>query len=132
MNDQTFNAWNKLKQRIQVRSGAVKLFPRAGEVWFCTIGQNLGFEQNGIGKDFSRPMLVIKKFNNQMFWAAPLSTKQKSFDFYHNFTDHKGEKVSVITAQMRLVSIKRFERFLYLMAQKEFKSIIKELVSFLT
>jgi len=52
-------------------------FPKSGEVWMCTLGQNLGREQNGGPRDFSRPVLVIKKFNNEIFWVVPLSTKTK-------------------------------------------------------
>ncbi len=48
-----------------------------------------------------------------MFWAIPLSTKQKNLDFYFNFTDPNGQKVSAILAQMKLVSIKRLNRKLY-------------------
>lgn len=75
--------------------------------------KNIGNEQNGSGENFSRPVLIIKKFNNRMFWCVPLSTKQKRFDFYFNFTDPNGLKVSVILAQLKLTSIKRLKRKLY-------------------
>ena len=58
-------------------------------------------------------MLVVKKFNNHMFWCVPLSTKQKRFDFYFNFTDPNKQKVSAILAQLKLVSVKRLKRKLY-------------------
>lgn len=48
-----------------------------------------------------------------MFWAISLSTKQKPFDFYFNFTDPDNKKVSVILAQMKLMSVKRLKRKLY-------------------
>lgn len=48
-----------------------------------------------------------------MFWCVPLSTKQKRFDFYFNFTDPNGLKVSVILAQLELMSVKRLQRKLY-------------------
>ena len=43
------------------------LFPQLGEIWMCALGKNIGREQNGGGESFSRPMLVIKKFNNEIF-----------------------------------------------------------------
>ena len=58
----------------------------------CSLGKNLGYEQNGSGNNFSRPVLVLKKFNNRMFWCIPLSTKQNKFDFYYNFIDPNVEK----------------------------------------
>ena len=96
------------------------------------LGKNIGFEQNGGGGDnFSRPILIVKKFNNQMFWCVPLSTKQKSFDFYFNYTDPQEQRVSVILAQMKLLSIKRLRRKLYQLDENTLVEIKIKLKSFL-
>ena len=108
-----FDKWNEIKKSIEENAREEPRFPQAGEVWMCALGRNIGFEQNGSGDHFSRPVLIIKKFNNQMFWSVPLSTKQKEFDFYFNFTDPDDRKVSAILAQMKLVSVKRLKRRLY-------------------
>ena len=78
-----------------------------------SLGKNIGYEQNGSGSNFSRPMLIVKKFNNHMFWCIPLSTKQKLLDFYFNFTDQDGRNISAILAQLKLTSVKRLKRKLY-------------------
>ncbi|PIR41937.1 MAG: hypothetical protein COV30_00955 [Candidatus Yanofskybacteria bacterium CG10_big_fil_rev_8_21_14_0_10_37_15] len=106
-------------------------FPKEGEVWMSSLGKNIGFEQNGSGGNFSRPILVVKKFNNHMFWCASLSTKQKKFDFYYNFTDPNGEKVSVILAQLKLVSVKRLKRKLYDISNNDLVKVKDELRGFL-
>jgi mRNA interferase MazF len=112
-----FDLWNGLKKKIEFEITNIKDepdgFPKEGEVWMCSLGRNLGYEQNGVNKNFSRPVVIIKKFNNHMFWAVPLSTKQKDFDFYFNFTDPFEQKVSAIIAQMKLVSVKRLKRKMY-------------------
>jgi len=66
-----------------------------------------------------------------MFWAVPLSTKQKSFDFYYNFIDFRGARVSVILAQLKLVSVKRMERKLYEIGAIHFLQIKTRLQKFL-
>ncbi len=48
-----------------------------------------------------------------MFWCIPLTSHQKNLDFYQNFTDPYGRKVALILAQLRLLSPKRFLRYLY-------------------
>jgi mRNA interferase MazF len=96
-----------------------------------SLGKNVGFEQNGNGARFSRPLLVIKKINNHMFWCVPLSTKQKSFDFYYNFTDPNEQKVSAILAQLRLISIKRLKRKLYEIPSFSFMEIREKLRMFI-
>lgn len=108
-----YDRWNEIKKALQSSGNIPNYFPREGEVWMSSIGKNVGYEQNGSGDNFSRPLLVVKKFNNHMFWCVPLSTKQKKFDFYFNFTDPNGEKVSAILAQMKLVSVKRLIRKIY-------------------
>lgn len=129
--DKNFDIWNNTKKGLENSSILPKYFPKKGEVWIIVLGQNLGFEQNGVGKDFLRPMMVIKKFNNHMFWCVPLSTKQKHFDFYFNFTDPESQPVSVILAQLRLVSIKRFQRKVYETPWEVFDAIKQGLRKFL-
>jgi hypothetical protein len=67
-----------------------------------------------------------------MFWIVPLSTKQKKFDFYFNYTDQHDEKVSAILAQLKLLSIKRLKRNMYSLEGsilKEIKNKLKNLMS---
>ncbi len=128
--EKDFDRWNQVKKRIALGDHP-NLFPKDGWVWMCAVGKNIGFEQNGAGKIFERPVLVVKKFNNKMFWVAPLSTKQKTYDFYYNFTDPNDRKGSVILAQMRLVSMKRFIRDMYKMNEADFNGILTQLTAFL-
>jgi len=124
-----FDSWNNLKKTINEVEIPQVNFPIPQEVWMCIVGKNIGFEQNGSGSNFSRPVLVIKKFNNKMYWVISLSTKQKSVDFYYNFTDPQENHVSVIIAQMKLVSIKRMKRKIYKMNDTDFlcvKNILKK------
>jgi mRNA interferase MazF len=126
-----FDAWNELKKVIQLVDSEPNFFPQEGEVWMSALGKNIGYEQNGSGDNFARPVLVVKKFNNHMFWCIPLSTKQKRFDFYFNYTDPNGQKVSAILAQLKLVSVKRLKRKLYDIAPDIFVRMKEKLRGFL-
>lgn len=126
-----FDQWNKRKKRLDAQGDVDALFPKEGWVWMCSIGVNVGYEQDGTGQVFERPVLVVKKFNNKMFWIVPLSSKQKQFDFYYNFADPNGRKGSAILAQLRLVSAKRFIRDMYQMSDADFSAIAARLVDFL-
>lgn len=98
----------------------------------CVVGKNIGYEQDGSGLSFSRPVIVVKKFNNKMFWVVPLSTKQKELDFYMNFIDLSGQPVSAILAQLRLMSSKRFKRNMYELPRVEFEEIRTRLSAYLS
>ena len=126
-----FNSWNELKKQIDATDSTPDNFPKEREVWMSNVGLNIGYEQNGSEDNFSRPVLIIKKFNNHMFWVVPLSTKQKDLDFYFNYTDLNNQKVSVILAQMKLVSVKRLKRDIYVIPDELFKQIKQKLKSFL-
>ncbi|MFH0803976.1 MAG: type II toxin-antitoxin system PemK/MazF family toxin [Candidatus Zambryskibacteria bacterium] len=126
-----YDVWNRLKKKVQFEFEIPTYFPQEGEVWMSSLGKNVGHEQNGSGDNFSRPVLVIKKFNNHMFWCTPLSTRQKPFDFYFNFTDPNNEKVSVILAQLKLISVKRLKRNLYRIDSDIFEKIKEKLRDFI-
>ena len=126
-----FDSWNILKKSIEDEDSVIDKFPKEGEVWMSALGRNIGFEQNGGGDSFSRPVLMIKKFNNHMFWIVPLSTKQKKFDFYYNYTDPNGLKVSAILAQMKLLSVKRLKRKLYDIDKEILVGVKEKIKSFL-
>lgn len=131
INMKDFDSWNELKKKIDAKNDLPDNFPKEGEVWMSSVGLNIGYEQNGSEDNFSRPMLIVKKFNNHMFWAVPLSTKQKDFDFYFNYTDPNNQKVSAILAQLKLVSVKRLKRDIYVMPSELFNQIRKKLKAFL-
>lgn len=124
-----FDTWNELKKTIAARDPEPNTFPQEGEVWMSNLGKNIGREQDGKGNGFSRPVLVIKKFNEHMFWVVPLSSKQKGLKFYFNFIDQRREKASAILAQMKLLSVKRFERRMYIMETAIFKEVVLKLIS---
>ena len=118
-----FDTWNMAKKKLHEETDVPDRFPKEGEVWMSVLGKNIGYEQNGGGDNFSRPLLIIKKFNNHMFWAIPLSTTQKSLDFYYNFIDPNQNSVSAIIAQLKLVSLKMLKRKLYDMPQEKLEDI---------
>jgi mRNA interferase MazF len=125
--EKDFDRWNKIKKHIENNKVPNDLFINVGEVWMMNMGLNIGHEQNGGGKDFSRPGLIIKKFNRNMFLILPLSTKQKSLDFYFNFKDPFDREVAVILAQIKLCSVKRLRRKLYEVTHENLQNITLKL-----
>ena len=71
-----FDIWNEQKQKAHF--GKQRPFFHEQEVWFCALGANIGFEQDGRGEGFLRPVLVLKKFNNEIFWALPMTKNIKT------------------------------------------------------
>lgn len=42
-----FDKWNELKKKIDAKEEETRLFFRDGEVWWVSLGVNIGFEMNG-------------------------------------------------------------------------------------
>ena len=72
----TYKEWHKLKFWINVKHPRPNHF-KAGEVWWCTIGENIGYEVDGKNEEYVRLVLIIKKYSDNMFFGVPLTSKQK-------------------------------------------------------
>lgn len=68
--------WHKLKKHLDQKANHLKFHDR--EIWWCSLGINIGREQDGKNADFVRPVLILKIFNNETAWILPLSSKIKS------------------------------------------------------
>ena len=124
-----FDSWNKEKTGLENVAHDI-LFFHEREIWWCSIGINLGDEQDGKNELFERPVLVLKKFNNKVCWVLPMSAKQKDGIYYHPL-EHDGKTFSVILSQLRLISVKRFRRFVRKISPHQFELIKDKLVNFL-
>jgi mRNA interferase MazF len=80
--EKDFDGWNHIKKEVNDGSAA-RVFFHPRELWFAHLGVNVGFEQDGRGKEFLRPVFVVRKFNNQVFWALPLTKTQKPRNPYY-------------------------------------------------
>ena len=124
-----FDSWNEEKKSLENVGHDILAFHER-EIWWCSIGLNLGDEQDGKNELFERPVLVLKKFNNKVCWALPMSTKPKDGIYYHNL-EHEGKVFTVILSQLRLTSVKRFRRFVRKISPHQFELIQNKLINFI-
>ncbi len=124
-----FDIWNFEKKKLE-SSGHEELVFHEREIWWCSIGINLGDEQDGKNEFFERPVLILKKFNKKVAWILPMSTKAKEGVYYHSL-NYDGRIFSVILSQLRLVSVKRFRRFLRKISPAQFEMVREKIIHFL-
>jgi mRNA interferase MazF len=100
-----FDGWNGIKKIVDNESQN-KLYHKR-EVWWCYLGTNVGFEQDGTGNDRMRPVLILRGFSPQVCIVLPLTTSKKE-NPYHVFIGEVGKKeASVIISQIKLIDTKR-------------------------
>lgn len=116
-----FDNWNKKKKIIDQKEIPDGMFFNEREIWWGSLGLNIGYEQDGKNENFERPLLIIRKFNNDIVWALPLTTIAKDNKFHYKL---KSSGSFVILSQVRLVSTKRFLRLVETINENEFNEII--------
>jgi len=75
-----FDSWNEKKKTVEDKDKVIGIKER--DVLFVHMGLNVGYEQNGKGDDFLRPVVVLSVFNRGLFLGLPLTSKDKSGDFF--------------------------------------------------
>ena len=103
-----FIDWTKLKVTIHLSEREV--YPKVREIWWTSVGQNIGVEINGKNENFERPVLVIKVFNSLSVLVAPISSKVNEDKNCIKFTNIDGEENIINMSQIRSMSTKRFMR----------------------
>lgn len=114
-----FDIWNEQKKYINQER--IEGFFQERDVVWCSVGKNVGFEQDGKGSDFRRPVLVVKKFNRHVFLGIPVTTKLKPENkYYHQIDLGDGVDRSLVLSQVRLFDAKRLTQKLGVLNAEQF------------
>lgn len=113
-----FQKWHSFKEDLHYNNAERVLFHER-EIWWCALGANIGFEQDGKNDTFERPVIVFRKFNKEVFWGLPITTQEKGGRYYYTYA-HGGKRFSIILSQMRLLDGKRLLRKITVLPNKEF------------
>jgi mRNA interferase MazF len=104
-----FDRWNILKKKNAISQKILGIKER--DIIFLRMGKNIGYEQDGKGEEFLRPVVIYKKFNKNMFLGIPLTTKKKENIYHFEFTyTNKSKKEitnSAILSQIKVFDTKR-------------------------
>lgn len=120
-----FQIWGNIKTKIQQKD--LRPIFNEREVWWCSIGVNIGDEEDGKGKEFTRPVLILRKFNNRFFLGIPMSTQLKDNPYYLKI-NFKNFSVSLLLSQARPIDAKRLQERMERISENNFKEIKKEYI----
>ncbi len=125
-----FDSWNKEKKHTDAKKLGYDFFYHPREVWWCATGVNVGVETDGKHQNFERPVLIVRKFNKDMFWGIPLTTNEKVGEFYQKIRHDNGVSW-VALSQLKTFSTKRLLRKIGRISEDEFRMIRDRLKSLL-
>lgn len=123
-----FDGWNTQKKHIDSTEHTSTFHER--EVWFIAIGENVGFEQNGKGDAYLRPVIIYKKFSRNVFLGIPLTKTDKKSTFYVDFV-FKGKTSVAILSQVRLFDSKRLKYVVGKMSVGDYTKVKEKLIALL-
>lgn len=123
-----FDEWNECKKQVNERP--VRVFFKPRDIWWCALGVNVGSEIDGKNDMFERPVLVIRRINNDLLLVAPLTTKIYKHPYRININISGGES-QILLLQMRVISSKRLTRMLMTLSAMTYLKILIRLSAYI-
>ena len=124
-----YDKWHEVKKLTNTHN--IKLGIKQREIFWAKIGQNVGFEQDGKGEHFSRPVIVIRQITKDLFVGIPTSTKLRDGnDYFHTFRyfdkDNNELEVSALILQLKVFTIKRLMNKIGMINKNDFNMIVNK------
>lgn len=119
-----YNKWNSVKKELSKVSGPVF---EERQVWWTSIGYNLGDESFGKNQLFERPVLILKKLSSRAFIGVPITTTESKGSYFYTFEYFDdldvSRKVYLMLHQARIFSCKRLIRKLTKINDNDFAEV---------
>lgn len=126
------NSWTLNKKKIV--NSKKEIFFKERDIFFLYHWENIWFEQNWTWKDFLRPVIILKKFWNKSFLWVSLTTTEREWDFFFNFTFLKEwfkRKNTALLNQIKTFDLNRLKHKIWVIEERDFsllKNKIKKLI----
>jgi mRNA interferase MazF len=106
-----FIRWLSIKSKIDNLDHNPPLF-NEGEIWWCSIGENIGVEISGKGNYFRRPVIIIRKLDKYSFIGVPVTSQSRVGTWYMSIKV-KNKDNYVVLSQIRHVDYRRMDKILF-------------------
>jgi mRNA interferase MazF len=118
--------WSRVKAKIH-NSANHPIGYKEREIRLCNLGENIGFEEDGKGVRYMRPVLIIKIFNRELCHVIPLSTTENDGRYFYHFDSHTGKESVALLSQSRTIDSSRLSRQIGYIESDDFKKIKQKL-----
>lgn len=125
-----FDEWNVKKKILNERVLPDSFFFLEREIWWTSIGVNIGKEIDGKHENFERPVLIFKKLSSDTLWALSISTQDRNGDRFYKIK-YKEEVSIIILYQLKFLSINRLLRLIRRIDENEFELIKNKVIDIL-
>lgn len=118
-----FDEWNEIKKKTvdeQTRLYTVR------EIWWTRLGVNIGTEQNGKGKWFVRPCVIVRGFGPDSCLVVPLTTSAREHPLRVALGMIDGKESKANLSQIRVVDTRRLEQKIGFLDKMLFEELRKK------
>jgi mRNA-degrading endonuclease toxin of MazEF toxin-antitoxin module len=124
-----FDGWHEEKKLIEAgtpsHGGATGHHYKAREVWWCSLGTNVGEEHDGTGDNYDRPVLVLMGFTINSCLIVPLTTSLRDHRLRPSVGIVGGKAARALLSQIRVIDRKRLIKKIQYLDQTIFDATIK-------
>lgn len=117
-----FDKWNVEKKRTNAEQP--RLYT-VREVWWCRVGINVGSEQDGSGKLFLRPVVIIRGFGANTCMVIPLTTSSRRHPLRIPVGKIQDRTAKAILSQIRVIDTRRLVEKVGFLDKKIFAQLRK-------
>ena len=100
-----FLEWIGLKEKLHNTKHKAP-FVSEREIWWASVGENIGSEINGKSNLFSRPVIILKKLSHGFYLVVPTTSQPREGTWYVSF-EHRGIKTVACLHQIRTIDFRR-------------------------
>lgn len=117
-----FLGWAKVAEEVEKRERRLEV--KSGAIYWANLGENVGSELVGKGRDFARPVLILAQFNLRMVLVVPITSRAHDQRGYHEIVV-AGKLERLALEQTRPIDVLRIGDFLDEVAPNELEKIRK-------
>lgn len=121
--EKDFNRWNEKKKVLDATSHQPP-FVSEGEIWWASVGENVGSEIGGKSDLFSRPVIIFKKLSHGFYFVIPTTTQKRKGSWYVDFRQ-QGKNTVACLQQARVIDYRRLSSKLGTLDDADFLHIIE-------
>lgn len=119
--EKRFPEWMDLKKTLHEKSISPP-HVNEGDIWWMSVGENIGSEINGKSKLFSRPVIILKKLSYGSYFVIPTTSQARKGSWYVNFPKSPLIRTACLH-QARSIDYRRLSSRLGELYQFEFKKL---------
>lgn len=136
-----FDGWNEFQKYLDKIQSPLfdkkskKYRFRAGEIWLCSVGVNVGIEICGKNHQYERPVLVIRK-SGKNFICLPLTSKRHpNSNFYYDVSfsyNSKQVESYIMITNPKSYDVIRLIRKVRRLPDEDFVEVLAKLSNFVS